>query len=92
MNGRIHAQFILSAILTVFWCLIENPDPRNASFTRDLRMLEDMRGLFACEAFDLEGEGRFFPPAYIVDGFLSWLVSLVRVAVEREGVRRGRAS
>ncbi|GLA65422.1 hypothetical protein AtubIFM54640_007174 [Aspergillus tubingensis] len=88
----IHAQFILSAILTVFWCLIENPDPRNASFTRDLRMLEDMRGLFACEVFDLEGEGRFFPPAYIVDGFLSWLVSLVRVAGEREGVRRGRAS
>ncbi|GAT29301.1 C6 transcription factor [Aspergillus luchuensis] len=88
----IHAQFILSAILTVFWCLIENPDPRNASFSRDLRMLEDMRGLFACEVFDLEGEGRFFPPAYIVDGFLSWLVSLVRVAVEREGVRRGRAS
>lgn len=91
---RIHAQFILSAILTVFWCLIENPDPRDPTFTRDLRMLEEMRGLFVCGVFDRDGigggerdRGRFFPPAYIVDGFLGWLVSLVRVAVEREGVR-----
>ncbi|KAI2877590.1 transcriptional regulator family: Fungal Specific TF [Aspergillus niger] len=53
----IHAQFILSAILTVFWCLIENPDPRDPTFTRDLRMLEEMRGLFVCGVFDRDGIG-----------------------------------
>jgi hypothetical protein len=73
--GRIHAQFLLAAVFSVFWYLITFPT--SATFTRDLKTLEDIAGLFA-ELNKPNEEGQSFPPFYLARTFIEKLVSLAR--------------
>ncbi|OGE47518.1 hypothetical protein PENARI_c042G00427 [Penicillium arizonense] len=71
----IHAQFLLAAVFSVFWYLITFPT--SATFTRDLKTLEDIARLFA-ELNKPNDEGQTFPPFYLARVFIEKLVSLAR--------------
>ncbi|PWY83190.1 hypothetical protein BO94DRAFT_625562 [Aspergillus sclerotioniger CBS 115572] len=82
----IHAQFILSSILSLFWCLIDVPTA--STFSRDLRILQDTKDLFASFQGNMNGhthtsDEQFFPPAYIMHEFLELLISLARQVLAR---------
>ncbi|KAJ6148250.1 transcriptional regulator family: Fungal Specific TF, partial [Penicillium chrysogenum] len=71
----LHAQFLLTAVLSVFWYLITVPT--SSTFTRDLKTLEDIAGLLA----HLErpaNDGQTYPPFYLAQAFVERLVSMAR--------------
>ncbi|KAL2860019.1 hypothetical protein BJX68DRAFT_275474 [Aspergillus pseudodeflectus] len=73
----IHAQFILSSVIALFWNMLH--DPIAATFHSDLRLLDDMKALFTrlCENC---WEAAPLPPLFILEGFLEMLCDLARRA------------
>ncbi|KAJ0414176.1 hypothetical protein BJY00DRAFT_321207 [Aspergillus carlsbadensis] len=71
----IHAQFILSSVVALFWNMLH--DPAAPTFTSDLRLLEDMKSLFTrlCENC---WDGAPLPPLFIFEGFLGMSCGLAR--------------
>ncbi|KAL3490282.1 C6 transcription factor [Aspergillus germanicus] len=76
----IHAQFILSSVIALFWNMLH--DPTAETFQSDLRLLEDMKALFTrlCENC---WEGAPLPPLFIFEGFLGMLCDLARDSLVR---------
>ncbi|KAJ5782589.1 transcriptional regulator family: Fungal Specific TF [Penicillium paradoxum] len=67
----IHAQFLLTAVFSVFWYLITVPT--STTFARDLKTLEDIAGLLT----DLDkpmDDGQSFPPFYLTRAFVERLI------------------
>ncbi|CAG8903692.1 unnamed protein product [Penicillium egyptiacum] len=71
----LHAQFLLTAVLSVFWYLITVPT--SSTFTRDLKTLEDIAGLLAHLGRSTD-DGQTYPPFYLAQAFVERLVSLAR--------------
>ncbi|PWY81915.1 C6 transcription factor [Aspergillus heteromorphus CBS 117.55] len=76
----IHAQFILSAILSLFWYLIQVPTA--STFMSDLRILEDTKEMFSSINRN-SSDTKYFPPVYIIEAFLDLLISLARQALSK---------
>lgn len=75
MSSRLHAQFLLTAVFSVFWYLITVPT--SSTFTRDLKTLEDIAKLLAQLGEAVE-DGQTYPPFYLAQAFVERLVSLAR--------------
>ncbi|KAJ5952669.1 transcriptional regulator family: Fungal Specific TF, partial [Penicillium vulpinum] len=71
----LHAQFLLTAVFSVFWYLITVPT--SPTFTRDLKTLEDIAGLLAHLNRPTD-DGRIFPPLYLTQAFVERLISLAQ--------------
>ncbi|KAJ5499039.1 hypothetical protein N7453_008090 [Penicillium expansum] len=71
----LHAQFLLTAVLSVFWCLITVPT--SSTFTRDLKSLEDIAELLA-HLDKSSDDGETYPPFYLAQAFVEKLISLAR--------------
>ncbi|KAJ5200475.1 transcriptional regulator family: Fungal Specific TF [Penicillium cf. griseofulvum] len=71
----LHAQFLLTAILSVFWYLITVPT--SSTFTRDLKTLEGIAGLLAHLNRPTD-DGQTFPPFYLTNAFVERLISLAQ--------------
>ncbi|OQD71296.1 hypothetical protein PENPOL_c001G02884 [Penicillium polonicum] len=71
----IHAQFLLTAVFSVFWYLITVPN--SSTFTRDLKTLEDIAKLLA-QLDKATEDGQTYPPFYLAQAFAERLVSLAR--------------
>ncbi|KAJ6184131.1 hypothetical protein N7519_005432 [Penicillium mononematosum] len=71
----LHAQFLLTAVLSVFWYLITVPT--SSTFTRDLKTLEDIAGLLAHLGRPAD-DGQTYPPFYLAQAFVERLVSMAR--------------
>ncbi|KAL3457697.1 fungal-specific transcription factor domain-containing protein [Aspergillus heterothallicus] len=76
----IHAQFILSSSIALFWDMIHNPTAN--TFSSDLQLLEQMHALFTrlCENC---WQGAPLAPLFIFEGFLGMLVEFSREALVR---------
>ncbi|KAL2812217.1 fungal-specific transcription factor domain-containing protein [Aspergillus granulosus] len=76
----IHAQFILSSVMALFWNMLHTPSAN--TFHSDLQLLERVRRLFRrlCENC---WEGAPLPPLFIFEGFLTMLVNLLNTALSR---------
>ncbi|KAJ5390825.1 transcriptional regulator family: Fungal Specific TF [Penicillium cataractarum] len=72
----IHAQFTLTAVLTLFRFLITAPPAPN--FARDLQILDDTANLFAEFTQSDDSERNCFPPFYLAHAFIKKLVFLAR--------------
>ncbi|KAJ5812855.1 transcriptional regulator family: Fungal Specific TF, partial [Penicillium robsamsonii] len=71
----LHAQFLLTAVLSVFWYLITVPT--SSTFTRDLNTLEDIARLLA-QLNRPTNDGQTFPPFYFTHAFVERLISLAQ--------------
>ncbi|KAL3454251.1 fungal-specific transcription factor domain-containing protein [Aspergillus insuetus] len=71
----IHAQFILSSVIALFWNMLH--DTTAETFQSDLHLLEQMRAVFSrlCENC---WEGAPLPPLFIFEAFLGMLCDLAR--------------
>ncbi|KAJ5800211.1 transcriptional regulator family: Fungal Specific TF [Penicillium psychrosexuale] len=71
----LHAQFLLTAVFSVFGYLITVPT--SSTFTRDLKTLEDIAELLAHLDRSTD-DGQTYPPFYLAQAFVERLVSLAR--------------
>ncbi|OKO97635.1 hypothetical protein PENSUB_9926 [Penicillium subrubescens] len=72
----IHAQFVLTAVLTLFRFLITAPTAPN--FARDIKILDDTANLFAQFTQSDDPERNCFPPFYLAHAFIKKLVFLAK--------------
>ncbi|KNG83997.1 hypothetical protein ANOM_007774 [Aspergillus nomiae NRRL 13137] len=76
----IHAQVLLTAVLNLFWYLIQYPTAR--SFGADLEILEHIRQMFIGLIRTADSE-RPFPPFYITEAFIGTLIGLAKRSLAR---------
>ncbi|KAJ5749599.1 transcriptional regulator family: Fungal Specific TF [Penicillium manginii] len=81
----IHAQFVLTAVVTLFRFLIMLPAAE--TFMRDIQIIEEIAEIFA-PARQTDEDGDFFPPFHLTHAFIMKLVSLAKMARAR-AVERG---
>lgn len=74
---RIHAQFVLTAVVTLFRFLIMLPASEN--FMHDIHIIEEIAEIFA-PSRQTDEDGNFFPPFYFTHAFIMKLISLAKVA------------
>ncbi|KAJ5683515.1 transcriptional regulator family: Fungal Specific TF [Penicillium macrosclerotiorum] len=77
----LHAQFVLTAVITLFRFLLMIPSAPN--FARDLQVLDGTADLFAGFTMSEDPERNCFPPFYITHAFIKELVFLARRAYDR---------
>ncbi|KAJ5288686.1 transcriptional regulator family: Fungal Specific TF [Penicillium angulare] len=70
----IHADFILTAIITLFRFLIMRPSA--PGFSRDIQIMEETAQIFAEFLTSDDPERRGFSPFYLTHRFIKWLVFL----------------
>lgn len=75
---RLHAQFILTAVLSLFCYMITYPTA--STFPRDIQILQDTVELFA-ELHRKSHDTRCFPPMYFTQAFIQRLVLLAQEAL-----------
>ncbi|KAL2865276.1 Zn(II)2Cys6 transcription factor [Aspergillus lucknowensis] len=76
----IHAQFVLSSTIALFWNMIENPTA--PTFHEDLRLLEQMKELFTRLCRNCRDVAHL-PPLFIFDKFLGMLLDFSGEALAR---------
>jgi hypothetical protein len=77
---RIHAQFVLTAVIALFRFLIMLPTAE--TFMRDIQIIEAIARIFA-PARQTDEDGNFFPPFHFTYAFIMRLVSLAKMAHTR---------
>ncbi|KAJ5670733.1 transcriptional regulator family: Fungal Specific TF [Penicillium maclennaniae] len=76
----IHAQFVLTATITLFRFLIMMPHA--STFARDIRILEDVAAIFA--QYSTGGkDGKCFPPFYLTYYFIQKLIFLAKRSLSK---------
>ncbi|KAJ5116275.1 transcriptional regulator family: Fungal Specific TF [Penicillium angulare] len=70
----IHADFILTAIITLFRFLIMRPS--SPGFPRDIQIMEEIAHIFAEFLTSGDPERRGFSPFYLTHRFIKWLIFL----------------
>lgn len=78
---RIHAQFILAAVLTLFRFLVQSPTA--PSFTRDIEVLECTAEIFSQFHLSRDDERNSFPPFFLTEALIRKLVFLAKCACDR---------
>ena len=74
-----YAHTILTAVLSLFWSLVQ--DPLAPSFSEDVKILEDVREIFASEYSVAESTVNFL--FQITQSFITRLIYLARGALYR---------
>ncbi|PLB54098.1 hypothetical protein P170DRAFT_347702 [Aspergillus steynii IBT 23096] len=74
----LHAQFILTAVLSLFCYMITYPTA--PTFSRDIQILQDTVNLFA-DLHRKSHETRCFPPMFFTEAFIQRLVFLAQEAL-----------
>ncbi|KAJ5654743.1 transcriptional regulator family: Fungal Specific TF [Penicillium lividum] len=83
----IHAQFLLTATITLFRFLIMMPHA--STFDRDIQTLESVAVMFS--QYSTRGkDGNCFPPFYLTYSFIQKLIVLAKRSLSRSNERRER--
>ncbi|KAB8230457.1 uncharacterized protein BDW43DRAFT_285466 [Aspergillus alliaceus] len=77
----IYAQFLLSAVISLFWQLITTVPPA-PTFEEDLQVIEETASIFTELNRNIQ-EGRSFPPFYLTEPFIQRLIFLARQSLYR---------
>lgn len=78
---RIYAQFLLTAVISLFWQLITTVPPAPTS-EEDLQIIEETAGIFTERNRDNQ-EASCFPPFYLTEPFIQRLVFLAKQSLYR---------